>query len=163
MFRDATWLKVSANREQISCSVLLTVMPFGFSPVILVLSLDRCFGSIVTVAAESQASPSKAPRRMSAGLRERREEEEEEDGKQKGEMTIPNTSVTDVTEPLSSKTITPPPSPATAPTCKEKAELEKRIVEERVEEKVEERKGDVNEQPRKKPFWLEDEDLPPMM
>ncbi|XP_042293031.1 LIM and calponin homology domains-containing protein 1-like isoform X2 [Thunnus maccoyii] len=119
--------------------------------------------SIVTVAAESQASPSKAPRRMSAGLRERQEEEEEEDGKQKGEMTIPNTSVTDVTEPLSSKTITPPPSPATAPTCKEKAELEKRIVEERVEEKVEERKGDVNEQPRKKPFWLEDEDLPPMM
>ncbi|XP_044203208.1 LIM and calponin homology domains-containing protein 1-like isoform X7 [Thunnus albacares] len=119
--------------------------------------------SIVTVAAESQASPSKAPRRMSAGLRERREEEEEEDGKQKGEMTIPNTSVTDVTEPLSSKTITPPPSPATAPTCKEKAEVEKRIVEERVEEKVEERKGDVNEQPHKKPFWLEDEDLPPMM
>lgn len=127
----------------------------------MILSLDRCVSSIVTVAAESQTPPSKAPPRKCARLRQ--EEQEEEDGKQKGKMAISNTSVTDVTEPFSSLSITPPPSPATAPTCKEEAELEKQIVEERVEERVEKRKGDVNEQPRKKPFWLEDEDLPPMM
>ncbi|KAM7394447.1 hypothetical protein PAMP_021251 [Pampus punctatissimus] len=135
-------------------------LPFElYFPVILALSLDRCLSSIVAVAAEPQAPPSKAPTRKHAGLRERQEEEEDE--KQKGEMAVPNTPVTDVTEPLSSPSVTPP---AVAPTCKEEAELEKQIVEERVEERVEESKGDVNEQPRKKPFWLEeDEDLPPMM
>ncbi|XP_044046325.1 LIM and calponin homology domains-containing protein 1-like isoform X9 [Siniperca chuatsi] len=109
--------------------------------------------SIVTMAAEPQATPSKAPTLTKcAGLRER----QEEDGKQEGDMTIPNTSVTDVTEPPSSPSLTPPPSPAT---CEVEAELEKQSVE----EKVEERKRDVNEEPRKKPFWLDDDDLPPMM
>ncbi|CAK6973981.1 LIM and calponin homology domains-containing protein 1-like isoform X4 [Scomber scombrus] len=120
--------------------------------------------SIVTVATESQTPPSKAPHRKSVGQKERQEEKkEEEDGKQKGEMLIPNASVTDVTEPFSSPSVTPPPSPATAPTFKEEVKLEKQIVEERVKEKVEERKGDITKQPRKKPFWLEDKDLPPMM
>lgn len=122
------------------------------------MSLD--FSSIVTVAAEPQAPPSKAltlPK--CAGLRER----QEEDGKQEGDMTTLNTSVTDVTEPLSSPSLTPPPSPAAAQTCKVEAELEKQSMEERVEEKVEKRKRDVNEEPRKKPFWLDDDDLPPMM
>lgn len=79
-------------------------------------------------------------------------------------MTIPNTSVTGVTEPLSSPSLTPPPSPAAAQTCKVEAELEKQSVEERVEEKVEKGKRDVNEEePQNKPFWLDDDDLPPMM
>lgn len=124
--------------------------------------MDRLFlDSIVTVATDSQASPSKALHRKSAGLQEW--QKEEEDGKQKREMAIAKASVTDVTEPLSSPSVALLPSSTTALTFKEEAKLEKHIVEERVEEKVEERKGDVNEKPQKKPFWLEDEDLPPMM
>ncbi|XP_049427195.1 LIM and calponin homology domains-containing protein 1-like isoform X2 [Epinephelus fuscoguttatus] len=114
--------------------------------------------SSVTVAAEPQALPSKAPILCKrAGLRER----QDEDGKQ--DMTIPNTSVTNVTEPPSSPLRTPPSSPAHAQTFKVKTELEKQSVEERAEEKVDERKKDVNEQPRKKPFWLDDDNLPPIM
>ncbi|XP_035516855.1 LIM and calponin homology domains-containing protein 1-like [Morone saxatilis] len=113
--------------------------------------------SSVTVAAEPQTPLSKAPTLPKcAGPRER----QEEDGKQEGDMKKPNTSVTDVTEPLSSPSLSPPPNPAV--TCKVEAELVKQSVEERVEEKVEERKRDVNEEPQKKPFWLDD-DLPPMM
>lgn len=120
------------------------------------MSLD--FSSSVTVAAEPQALPSKAPILCKrAGLRER----QDEDGKQ--DMTIPNTSVTNVTEPPSSPLRTPPSSPAHAQTFKVKTELEKQSVEERAEEKVDERKKDVNEQPRKKPFWLDDDNLPPIM
>ncbi|GAA6234349.1 LIM and calponin homology domains-containing protein 1-like [Lates japonicus] len=121
--------------------------------------------SIVTVAAEPQApSPAPPTSQKCAALRERQEEEEEEeeDGKQQKDMTAPNTAVTDVAEPLASPSLTPPPSPASAHICKTEAKLEKQSVEERVEEREEERKRDVNEQPRKKPFWLED-DLPPMM
>ncbi|XP_049900721.1 LIM and calponin homology domains-containing protein 1-like isoform X8 [Epinephelus moara] len=114
--------------------------------------------SSVTVAAEPQALPSKAPILCKhAGLREI----QDEDGKQ--DMTIPNTSVTNVTEPPSSPLRTPPSSPAHAQTFKVKAELEKQSVEERAEEKVDEKKKDVNEQPRKKPFWLDDDNLPPIM
>ncbi|XP_037621258.1 LIM and calponin homology domains-containing protein 1-like isoform X3 [Sebastes umbrosus] len=115
-----------------------------------------CESSIVTVAAEPQALLSKAPTLPKcAGLRRKRQEE---DGKQEGDMTISDTS-----EPLSSSSPTPPPSPAAAPARKVEAELEKQSVEERVEEKVEERKKDVDKQPRKKPFWLDDDDLPPIM
>lgn len=124
--------------------------------VISVLSLD--FSSIVTVRAEPQALPSKAPTLpQRAGLRER----QEEDGKHEGD--IPNTSITAVTEPLSPPSLTPPPSPAVTQTRKVEAELEKQKVEEKVEVKVEERKRSVNEEPRKKPFWLDDDDLPPIM
>ncbi|XP_068582818.1 LIM and calponin homology domains-containing protein 1-like isoform X2 [Cebidichthys violaceus] len=117
--------------------------------------------SIVTVAAEPQAPLSKAPTLpglQGAGLKERREEEEE-DGKQEGGMTTPNSSGTDVTKPFSSPSLTPPSRPATARICKVEAELEKQSVE----EKVEERKKDVNGKPRRKPFWLDDDDLPPIM
>ncbi|XP_019114753.2 LIM and calponin homology domains-containing protein 1a isoform X3 [Larimichthys crocea] len=116
--------------------------------------------SIVTVAAEPQAPPSRAPTIFrSGGLKERQEQ---------GDMAIPNTPVMDVIEPLSPPSLTPPPSPATAQTCKVEAELEKQIVEKKVEKEVEvvevkEKKRDVNEEPRKKPFWLDDSDLPPMM
>ncbi|KAM6942187.1 uncharacterized protein PEZ65_004097 [Lycodopsis pacificus] len=117
--------------------------------------------SVVNVAAEPQAPLSKAPTLPKcAGLRERRREE---DGKQEGGMTTPNSSVTDVSEPLSSPSLTAPSRPATARTCKMEAELEEQSVEERVEEKVEERKKDVNGEPRRKAFWLDDDDLPPIM
>ncbi|XP_042340959.1 LIM and calponin homology domains-containing protein 1-like isoform X2 [Plectropomus leopardus] len=114
--------------------------------------------SIVTVAAEPQTLPSKAPiLRKCAGLRER----QEETGKQ--DMLISSTSVINVTEPLSSPSHTPPLSPAHVQTCKVEAELKKQSVEERAEEKVDDNKKDVNEQPRKKPFWLDDDNLPPIM
>ncbi|XP_034087248.1 LIM and calponin homology domains-containing protein 1-like isoform X4 [Gymnodraco acuticeps] len=106
--------------------------------------------SIVTVAAEPQASLSRASTLLKcAGLRER----QGADGRQEGHMTTPKTSVTDATEPLS----TPSSSSATSLTCK----VDKSSVEERVVEKVEERKTEMNE--RKKPFWLDDDDLPPIM
>ncbi|KAI4833060.1 hypothetical protein KUCAC02_015991 [Chaenocephalus aceratus] len=101
--------------------------------------------SIVTVAAEPQASLSRASTLLKcAGLRER----QGADGRQEGHMTTP-----DATEPLS----TPSSSSATSLTCK----VDKSSVEERVVEKVEERKTEMNE--RKKPFWLDDDDLPPIM
>lgn len=96
------------------------------------------------MAAEPQVLPSKAPTfPKCAGIRERKEEA----GKQEGDMKTPNTS-----EPLSSPSPTSPLSP------KVEAELEKKSVEEQAEEKK-----DVNEKPRKKPFWLDDDDLPPIM
>ncbi|XP_026027189.1 LIM and calponin homology domains-containing protein 1-like isoform X6 [Astatotilapia calliptera] len=120
--------------------------------------------SIVAVAAEPQALPSKAPTSPTfAVLRERREEKEE---KQESEgAMVPNTSATVTAEPLFSPSLVPAPSPGPAQVCSVKSGLEKQKVEERVEEKaeVEERKKDVNEKPRKKPFWLEDDELPPMM
>lgn len=78
-------------------------------------------------------------------------------------MAIPNTPVMDVIEPLSPPSLTPPPSPATAQTCKVEAELEKKVEKEVEVVEVKEKKRDVNEEPRKKPFWLDDSDLPPMM
>ncbi|KAM9363727.1 LIM and calponin homology domains-containing protein 1-like [Symphorus nematophorus] len=94
---------------------------------------------------------------------ERRTEEEDDEEEeeripdfQKDDMMARRTGVF----PLSPPSLTPPPSPAAAQTCKVEA---KQSVEKRAEEKVEERKRDVHEEPRKKPFWLEDNDLPPMM
>ncbi|KAM9857013.1 LIM and calponin homology domains-containing protein 1-like [Aulostomus maculatus] len=112
--------------------------------------------SIVTVAPKPEAPPSKAPPRKNEGL-------EEDCGMQKEGMAIPQAPVTDVTVPLSSPSITPLCKPPTAQACKQDAQLEKQIVKERVEEKVEERKSHVTNQPGKKPFWLEDDALPPMM
>lgn len=130
----------------------------------MALSLGCYSSSIVAVAAEPQALPSKAPTSPTfAVLRERREEKEE---KQESEgAMVPNTSATVTAEPLFSPSLVPAPSPGPAQVCSVKSGLEKQKVEERVEEKaeVEERKKDVNEKPRKKPFWLEDDELPPMM
>ncbi|XP_039469349.1 LIM domain only protein 7-like isoform X3 [Oreochromis aureus] len=120
--------------------------------------------SIVAVAAEPQALPSKAPTSPTfAVLRERCEEKEEK--QESGGAMVPVTSATVTAEPLFSPSLTPAPSPAPAQVCSVKSGLEKQKVEERVEEtaEVEERKKDVNVKPRKKPFWLEDNELPPMM
>ena len=124
-------------------SVMQLYLPFElYFLVILAFSLD--FSSVVTVAAEPQVQPSKAPTfPKCAGLRERQEEA----GEQEGDTKPSNTS-----EPLSSPLRSPPLSP------KVEAELEKKSVEEQVEEKK-----DLNEKPRKKPFWLDDDDLPPIM
>lgn len=121
----------------------------------MALSLD--FRSIVTVAAEPQAPPpvtSTSP--MCAALREKQQEEKEEDEKKEGDKTVtPHT--------LSPLSLTPPPSPAAIRVCAAEAELERQSVEQKSEEREVERKMDVIEQPRKKPSWLEDDDLPPMM
>lgn len=145
-------------QSSVVCDAVLIYPVSRVFLVILALSLD--FGSIVTVAAEPQApltttDPS-GPK--CAALRER-----QEDGKQEGDVTVPNASFTDVTEPLSSPSLTPPPSPAAAHIRMVEAELEKPSVEEKSEESEKERGNDVTEQPRKKPFWLEDDDLPPIM
>ncbi|XP_054865713.1 LIM and calponin homology domains-containing protein 1-like isoform X7 [Amphiprion ocellaris] len=131
---------------------------------------------IVAVAAEPQTSdlPSKPPTSPTcAWLRGRQEEEEEQE---KDDMKIPSTTDTVVGEPVSFPSLVCPPSPpppppppaavaaaaaAAAQICRVEAELEKQEVEEKVE--VEEKKMDVNEKPQKKPFWLEDDELPPIM
>ncbi|XP_049900714.1 LIM and calponin homology domains-containing protein 1-like isoform X1 [Epinephelus moara] len=168
--RTRSFQKQSAARTNQSLNQFLPVpgsVKYNIAPVSAMKPLHSrpkltekmaCESSSVTVAAEPQALPSKAPILCKhAGLREI----QDEDGKQ--DMTIPNTSVTNVTEPPSSPLRTPPSSPAHAQTFKVKAELEKQSVEERAEEKVDEKKKDVNEQPRKKPFWLDDDNLPPIM
>ncbi|KAF7666739.1 hypothetical protein LDENG_00093160 [Lucifuga dentata] len=125
---------------------------------------DKTSGSsIVTVATEPQALPSSAPTRKCTGVMESQEEEEEEEGKQEGDIAIPNTTVTDVTKPLVSPSLTPPSSPPAPKPCCVDTEWEKQSVEERVEERVEDKRGFGDEQPRRKPFWLDDDDLPPMM
>ncbi|XP_026216392.1 LIM and calponin homology domains-containing protein 1-like isoform X2 [Anabas testudineus] len=117
--------------------------------------------SIITTAAEPHTPPSKpSTSTRCAGLKEI---QEEGGGKQEeGDIKIPNTSVSDVIEPLSPPSTPSPPSPL-SPACKVDAELERQSVEEEVEERAEERKRDVNEQPGKKPIWLVDDELPPMM
>lgn len=108
------------------------------------------------MAAKPQAPPSEELPKKCKGL-------ELDDTKQKEDMPTPNTSVTDVALPLSSPSITPLPSCAIAQTCKEVAESERQSLKDTVEEKVEERKRDVDDQTQKKLFWLEKDDLPPMM
>ncbi|TNN89620.1 LIM and calponin y domains-containing protein 1 [Liparis tanakae] len=105
--------------------------------------------SVVTMAAEPRALLSKAPTLpQCAGPRER----QDEGGKQEGGVATPQT------EPLSSPSLSPP-----ARARKAEAELGNQGVEERVEETVEEREKDVNGEPRRKPSWLDDDDLPPIM
>lgn len=120
------------------------------------------FSSVVTVQAEPVPLPPKDPSLpVSTGLRKR----QEEDGEQRDVTTrdIKN-SAPDMIRPLSPPLLTPEPSPAAAQTCKVEAESEKQgVVEERVEDEVMERNLNGNEEPRKKPFWLDDDDLPPMM
>lgn len=130
------------------------------SALLVILALSLGFSSIVTVAAPQASPPEALAPPESAGPRARRGE----DGEQKGSMTAPNTAVTDVTgPPLSPPSLSPPATSAAVQTCRPEAQLEKQHNEERVEEEVEERLRIVNEEPRKKPFWLDDDDLPPMM
>ncbi|XP_077965305.1 uncharacterized protein LOC120825416 isoform X6 [Gasterosteus aculeatus] len=105
-------------------------------------------GSIVIVAAEPQAPPSGAPTLP-----------KEEDATHEGGMTTPHCYVTDVTEPPSSPPLNPPSRPAPARICKVAAEPERPSVQERVEGRMK----DVNGEPRRKAFWLDDDDLPPIM
>ncbi|KAM9769117.1 LIM and calponin homology domains-containing protein 1a isoform 5-T5 [Menidia menidia] len=114
--------------------------------------------SIVTMAAEHQALPSKAPVSPTCpGLKKRQQDEEREKG---DAMMVHNPTVSSVSEPPSPPSLTPPPSPAPSRVCREEVNLERQGVEERVQ--VEEKERDDNEKPQKKPFWLEDE-LPPIM
>lgn len=100
------------------------------------------------MAAEPQAPPSGAPTLP-----------KEEDATHEGGMTTPHCYVTDVTEPPSSPPLNPPSRPAPARICKVAAEPERPSVQERVEGRMK----DVNGEPRRKAFWLDDDDLPPIM
>ncbi|XP_055363245.1 LIM and calponin homology domains-containing protein 1 isoform X7 [Betta splendens] len=115
--------------------------------------------STVTVAAEPQSPSSKAPN--SSRCEGQTGERAVVGGKQEGDVKIPKEPVT-VAEPPSPSPLPPSLSPA-VPVCKVEADLERQRSEDKVEECVEERKRDVNEQAAKKPFWLLEDELPPMM
>lgn len=126
---------------------------------LLILALSLRFSSVVSMQAEAQPLPPKDPSlQLSAGPRKR----QEEDGKQR-DLTTHHTPVTDVTKPLSPASLPCAAAPPAAQTPKVEAELEKQGAEERVEEEVEVGERNVNVEPRKKPLWMDDDDLPPMM
>lgn len=108
------------------------------------------------MAAKPPGQPSKELPRKCAVL-------EENDVKHTEDVSTPNTNVTDVTLP-SSPSIPLPPSCDSAQTCKQEAVLEKLSEKATAEEGKEEKKVDWKERkPQKKPFWVEDDELPPMM
>ncbi|RVE76050.1 hypothetical protein OJAV_G00005030 [Oryzias javanicus] len=114
------------------------------------LVLRESFGSGVSVAAEHQI-PFKDPVGPAhTGARGRQEGQDQEKG---DTMRVTDTMVSKVTEPPSSPALA---APAYSHSGVEEAEQE----EERTD--VEEGKKSVNEETRKKPFWLEDK-LPPLM
>lgn len=127
----------------------------------LILSLD--FSIIPSLQAAPQPPTSKLPvLPVSVELSKRQEED-----RQQRDMTIPNTSLSNV-PPLSLPSHTPSISPAATSTCNMESELNEQRPEERVVEKVvkrvEERKTNMEEETRKKPLWMDDDDdLPPMM
>lgn len=128
--------------------------------IFLILSLN--FSVIPSVQAAPQPPSSKLPiLPVSVELNKRQDED-----RQQRDMTISNTSVSNV-PPLSPPSHTPSISPAATSTCNMEAKLDKQRPEEKVVERVgdmvEERKTNMEEEPRKKPFWLDDDDLPPMM
>lgn len=90
-----------------------------------------------------------------------KEEEETEDEKQR-ELTTLNPP-----KPFSSPASLPSAAaaPPAARACKVESVVEKRRVVEGVEvvEVEEDRQGNVNVEARKTPFWMDDDDLPPMM
>ncbi|TNM85796.1 hypothetical protein fugu_008067 [Takifugu bimaculatus] len=117
---------------------------------------------IPSVQAAPQPPSSKLPTLpVSVELNKRQDED-----RQQRDMTISNTSVSNV-PPLSPPSHTPSISPAATSTCNVVAKLDKQRPEEKVVERVgdmvEESKTNMEEEPRKKPFWLDDDDLPPMM
>ncbi|XP_067353678.1 LIM and calponin homology domains-containing protein 1-like isoform X3 [Channa argus] len=115
--------------------------------------------SRITMAAEPHIPLSKPPTSPEcAWLGERQEKEGE---KQEGDMKI--TSVSHVNKPISPSSLTLPPSLASAQNCKVELQVERQSVEEKVKERVKEKKRAVDDQPGKKPFWLVDDDLPPIM
>ncbi|KAM4603338.1 uncharacterized protein ACJ7VT_018055 [Polymixia lowei] len=123
--------------------------------------------SIGTGASDAEAPPSKAPTRTCAGVREREERVEDEE-KQEGDKAPPNTSAPP--EPVSVRSLAPPPSPPAAPPPRadtEEEEEEEQSAEEGpedgVERGVEGRSGVEGERPPRRPLWQEEDDLPPMM
>jgi len=75
------------------------------------------------MAAEHPAPPSKDPISPTCqGLKKKQEDE----GREKGDMMmIPDTTVRGVSEPPSSPSLTPPPSPAPTQICREEEEFER--------------------------------------
>ncbi|XP_015239348.1 PREDICTED: LIM and calponin homology domains-containing protein 1-like isoform X3 [Cyprinodon variegatus] len=108
--------------------------------------------SVVTMAAEHEASPFKAPTSLRCpGLIGKEKLEKRET------VMVHNAAVSEVTEPSlssSSSSLTPPPSIPSTQICKAEEELEAG--------REEEKNSDGNLEVEKKPSWTED-DLPPMM
>lgn len=122
------------------------------------LSLDRCFSSVVTMAAERHSPPPKVQSSPTRPALSARQEEEE---REKGETTkVADLPVSRVSEPHCSAPLVSPPRPRPAQICRVEAKLGSQRVEEKTEREA--RTEDVNVKPQKKPFWLED-DLPPIM
>lgn len=126
---------------------------------LLILALSLNFSIVASTQAVLQPPSCKLP-----FLPVRAEPQPSQEAGPQRDVTIPNTSVSDVS-PLSPPSHTAPISPAATGTCNMEAESGKHIAEERVDEMVveEEKKANVEEESRKKPFWLDDDDLPPMM
>lgn len=128
-------------------------------PKLLLISvLSFNFSIVASMQAERQPPSSKLPFLPASVYLSKRQEEDE----LPRDVTSPKTSVSSVPL-LSPPSHTPPLSPAATRTCNVEAELDKQGAEERMEEMVEERRTNVKEEPRKMPFWLNDDDLPPMM
>lgn len=114
--------------------------------------MARCISSVVTMAAEHEASPFKAPTSLRCpGLIGKEKLEKRET------VMVHNAAVSEVTEPSlssSSSSLIPPPSIPSTQICKAEEELEAG--------REEEKNSDGNLEVEKKPSWTED-DLPPMM
>lgn len=130
---------------------------------LLILALSLRSSAVVSVQAEPRPLPSLPP---SAGLtkqqqqqQEVKEGEETEDEKQR-ELTTLNPP-----KPVSSPASLPSAAaaPPAARTCKVESVVEKHRVGEGVEEVKEDRQRNVNVEARKTPFWMDDDNLPPMM
>lgn len=122
---------------------------------LLILALSLRPSAAVSVQAELRPLPSLRP---SAGLRkqqQQQQEEETEDGKQRDLTTL------DPPKSLSSPASLP--SEAAAPPAAQTGKVESVVEKRGVEEEEEDRQRNVNVEPRKTPFWMDDDDLPPMM
>lgn len=129
---------------------------------LLILALSLRSSAVGSVQAEPRPLPSLP---LSAGLRkqqqqqEAKDEEETEDEKQRGLTTLNPLKPPSCPASLPSAAAAPP----AAQTCKMESVVEQRRLVEGVEEVEEDRQRNVNVEVRKRPFWMDDDDLPPMM
>lgn len=120
----------------------------------LILALSLRSSAVVSVQAEARLLPSLPP---SAGLRKQQQQEMKEEPKEDEKPTELITFSSPATLPAANA------APPAAQTCKMQPEVEKHRVVEGVEEVEEDRPRNVNVELRKAPFWVDDDDLPPMM
>lgn len=116
--------------------------------------------------AEPRPLPSLPP---SAGLRKQQQQQQQRETKEEKETEEEKQrELTTLKPPEPSSSPASLPSAAAAPpaahTCKvEPVAGQRGVVVEGVEEVEEDRQRNVNVEARKTPFWMDDDDLPPMM